>query len=312
MAFLESLLPTIVNVPPGKLGNVVFLPGILGSDLADQANERLWIAPPRFDRLALSPDGVNEADPTRAVHPVAPNFPHAAMLRVLDASWHVLAFAYDWRRSVFETAERLEAAVAIFGGEPFHIVAHSMGGLVARLLLAKHPDIQRGGKLVMIATPNHGSWLAVQALTIDLAAAAFFAAFRVAVSPALAMATARTWPSVYQLLPCPFQDAAIGAFYANPPAGLSRAHLAAAMKLHQTLDAMPAPPRAVYIGGITPLPVTVDGPRLVDVANGDGVVSHRLGFLEGTPVKTFLGGHADLLSNLPLLASITPLLYKPA
>lgn len=307
MPFLDSLIRTVVRVPPGKLGNVVFLPGILGSDLADQANERLWIFPPRLDRLALAADGVSEADPARVVHPVAPNLPHAAMLRVLDASWHVLAFAYDWRRSVFENAERLEQAVtATFGGQPFHLVAHSMGGLVSRVLLSRRPDIQRGGKLVMIATPNHGSYLAAHALSADLSAAAFFAAFGVTVPPNLALATARSWPSVYQLLPCPFQDPAIGSFYANPPAGVSRAHLDAAMKFHEALDGMPAPPRAVYLAGAN-LP-TIDGARLIDLANGDGVVSHRLGFLDGAPVTTFFGDHVGLLSNPFVLASITPLL----
>lgn len=197
MAVLDELLNNVIThlgVPSGKLGNVVFLPGILGSDLADGANETLWLFPPMIDQLRLAPSGTAEDSPTRTVHPVRPNLPHAAMLHVLELSWNVLAFAYDWRHDIFAAAHLLEQAVTTrFRGEPFHIVAHSMGGLVARVLRAQAPSIQRGGKLAMLATPNHGSYLAVQLLTLDTAARGFLMMFGANVPPNTAMVAARTW-----------------------------------------------------------------------------------------------------------------------
>jgi pimeloyl-ACP methyl ester carboxylesterase len=309
MPVLDRILGDVITqlgVPQGKLGNVVFLPGILGSDLVDTQNDKLWILPPRFDRLRLASDGVHEDDPNRAVHATTPNFPHAALIHVLELSWNVLAFAYDWRRDIFESARLLERAItAKFHGAPFHIVAHSMGGLLARVLRANSPTIQRGGKLVMLATPNHGSFLAVQLLTVDTAASALLALFGVQVPPAIAMATARTWPGAYELLPCPFLDNSIQSLLSHPQAGLSANHLASARHFHEFLHRSVLSD-AVYIGGNNVL--TLDGEA--ETVQGDGVVSHRLGFLAGT--ETFIvpmGGHIDLLSNPIVLASITPLLH---
>ncbi|MGZ3316904.1 MAG: esterase/lipase family protein, partial [Isosphaeraceae bacterium] len=56
---------------------------------------------------------------------------------------------------------------------PVHLVAHAMGGLVCRTFIKRHPDRwktmwdaerngERGGRLVMLGTPNHGSYLTLQ------------------------------------------------------------------------------------------------------------------------------------------------------
>ncbi|HXH91284.1 MAG TPA: alpha/beta fold hydrolase [Thermoanaerobaculia bacterium] len=311
MSVLDILAKPLAHfgIPTGKLGNVVFLPGILGTDLADDENRELWIFPPRLKELLLSSDGKSEDNSKRVVHPTAPNFPHAAMLHVLNLSWNVLSFGYDWRKDIRESALKLDVAVRQrFGNEAFHIVAHSMGGLVARVLRANSPDIQRGGKLVMLCTPNHGSYLALHALTLGVAAQALFGLFRAPVAPADALAAAQTWPGLYQLVPSPVKDPAIQGFYSAPPPGLSRAHVDDARALHEFLAKVPSHDDFVYIGGAN-LP-TVDGMKfLPTTTDGDGVVSHRLGFLSGVRTFTLPGGHVDLLSNPFVLASISPLLH---
>jgi pimeloyl-ACP methyl ester carboxylesterase len=318
MPLLDAISRTLghFGIPAGKLGNVVYLPGVLGSDLVDQEKRKLWILPAEVSQLHLDPSGTRESPPTRSVEATTLILPYAALHHVLDQSWNVLAFAYDWRKDLFGTAERLERAVkSRFGDEPFHIVAHSMGGLAARVLRARFPGIQRGGKFVMLGTPNHGSFLAVQALTLDVAATALLRLYHVNVPPQSAMAAARTWPGVYQLLPCPLKDSTIQPFYSHPPAGLSKTHLDAAAYFHEFLDTNPVGDDAFYIGGsliptIDGLPAPNVNALTAFVSEGDGVVSHRLGFLAGLKTFTVASGHVDLPSNFAVLASITPLLHE--
>ena len=59
-------------------------------------------------------------------------------------------------------AEKLASAIRIFfPAGPIHIVAHSMGGLDSRRLIANNPDLAvRIVSLTMLSTPNQGSPLA--------------------------------------------------------------------------------------------------------------------------------------------------------
>ena len=296
-----------LGLPDGKLGNVVVIPGILGTDLEDQNGRDLWILPPELHELVLAPNGVDEAVADRTIRPVSANFPYAPLVQFLQNSWNVLVFGYDWRKDLHATAINLaEAATNRFKGESFHIVAHSMGGLVARLLRAQFPQLQRGGRLVMLGTPNHGSFLAVHALTVDVAASAFLQLFGVMVPPGPAMAAARTWPGAYQLLPCPLRVPEVAELYRNPPSVLIRQHVDAAALFHAELHNMKTDDTVFYIGG-SHIP-THDG-GLAPTLDGDGVVSHRLGFLSGARTFTVVGGHVALPSNPFILASITSLLH---
>lgn len=61
-------------------------------------------------------------------------------------------------------AERLYAAT----GLPPVIVAHSMGGLVVRAWHAEPANAARAAKIVTIATPHHGTWLACVGWTTNV------------------------------------------------------------------------------------------------------------------------------------------------
>ncbi|MBT9558054.1 MAG: CHAT domain-containing protein [Myxococcales bacterium] len=149
----------------------VVLPGILGSELT-RDGKWIWANPAAlwaFDELGPNAKGVEASLPIQAVYQ-----PLQDILR--DAGNEVLPFAYDWRLSVTGAAEALATRLAATlrdGGRPVRFVAHSMGGLVVRALAALHPDLFRdamsrdASRILMLGTPNDGSWAPMQVLTGD-------------------------------------------------------------------------------------------------------------------------------------------------
>jgi len=65
----------------------------------------------------------------------------------------------DIERFAEQLAARVEAVCAVTGAPRVVLVAHSMGGLVARAYLRRHGPT-RVARLVTLATPHHGSLLA--------------------------------------------------------------------------------------------------------------------------------------------------------
>jgi pimeloyl-ACP methyl ester carboxylesterase len=119
-------------------------------------------------------------------------------------------FAYDWRRDLVESAQRLhhtleELAGRADGDGRFNLVGHSMGGLVARYYLRygtaepspDQPVTWAGAKrirnLILVAVPSGGSLPALEGLLFGN---------RVGLSyTTLAAPVIARMPSVYQLIP---------------------------------------------------------------------------------------------------------------
>ena len=166
------------------LGRVIVLPGLMGTQLdsvdAGGESDRVWvnlfrILTGRLDELRLSLDGAPLPPPhtvrTASIWPV-----YAHLLLELQTRWQTRPFPFDWRLDVDQSASALADLVRSWaGGEPVHLLAHSMGGLVARRFIQLHPDVWRsmqdpagqgrGGRLVMLGTPNRGSFAIVLALS---------------------------------------------------------------------------------------------------------------------------------------------------
>eukprot|EP00727_Mastigamoeba_balamuthi_P007941 m51a1_g3768 hypothetical protein (886) ;mRNA; r:129293-132872 len=135
---------------------LVFVHGFKGSRLVGADGEERWVGVShvvglRNTRLELpllttsSPapdDGVRATGPMRAVA----RFFHIYD-RVLDSlsalcsrtSRQFVPFAYDWRRPPAEAASRLLQTIRQMPGGRAHVVAHSMGGLVALYAIRKDP-----------------------------------------------------------------------------------------------------------------------------------------------------------------------------
>ena len=134
------------------LGNVVFLHGIMGSNLItvekDGDEDLVWVnlfrlAAGQIERLKLAPDGSHDDNPNFTVKPSAlDKRTYARAILWLQARWNVHPFAYDWRKDMDISSATLAAFIREkFGGEPAHLVAHSMGGLVSRNFIRLHRNL---------------------------------------------------------------------------------------------------------------------------------------------------------------------------
>ena len=147
---------------------VVFvLPGIMGSQLS-VADRHVWVNVLELSRGGLTPLGV-KSDGVKATGLLADGY--AALCKHLSQTHSVVPFPYDWRRSLDESARELRAAIdrmlplAEQAAQPIRLMAHAMGGLVVRAMLAteagratwtrmcRHP----GARFIMLGTPNAGS-----------------------------------------------------------------------------------------------------------------------------------------------------------
>jgi pimeloyl-ACP methyl ester carboxylesterase len=148
--------------------NLLFVPGVMGSLLTSRGLGGTWWLDLRnlrqIDALRLTPDGTGDAQEAARIEASAVDISYFAFLSAAalqDGIRHD-TFAYDWRKSPRLAAPSLAAAVARAfeenGGEPVHLVAHSMGGLIVRTALMQHPETwEKVGRIVFLGTPHYGS-----------------------------------------------------------------------------------------------------------------------------------------------------------
>lgn len=167
---------------PANAPIVFYLPGIMGSHLSirpegQNTGDRIWFDP--FDLAAggiyslkmdvpnIIPDGLFERY-------------YGDLQRYLETSYEVIPFAYDWRQGLNnlakQFAEQVKAKLQELGSQhqqrPVNILAHSMGGLIVRMMMA-NPKLTEvweqiakrpNSHLIMLGTPNQGSYAAVESL----------------------------------------------------------------------------------------------------------------------------------------------------
>ena len=194
---------------------VIIIPGLTGSELRNPATkERIWFSPfrPKSGRIALTlnadpatmRDTLVATDAIRSIKVagIVPVDIYGGMIKALESrgryheeKWDkpsarggdaaVYVFAYDWRRDNVSNARLLIRQIDELRrkiGKPdlkFDIVAHSMGGIIARYAaMYGDADLPPAGqelkptwagsayidKLVMVGTPNEGAMNAFNAL----------------------------------------------------------------------------------------------------------------------------------------------------
>ena len=309
---------------------VIVVPGTMGSALSARGRS-VWLSYWSLLRGGLGDVGWGAADVE--VGDILGNF-YGPLLEHLARTHRVEICPYDWRGSVVEgarrLAERLEAVLpeAERTGQAVHIVAHSMGGLVSRAMIAdggrgaaawRRMVALPGSRLLMLGTPNRGSHEAVRWLTGTNPTEARLTLLDLAHDVNGIIDIVRRFPGMVELLP--FEDPAR---YAQ--AGLwkrLRAELGAgwptvdeaelrnaAATWSMLLGAAPDPKAMVYVAGCQKATVTdyrvVDdaggGPRrrieFIATAQGDGTVTWASGHLDGVPMFYAPDtAHDELCSN---------------
>ncbi|RPI47273.1 MAG: hypothetical protein EHM59_04965, partial [Betaproteobacteria bacterium] len=284
-------------------GPVVFvLPGIMGSQLA--VNGKLvWVdmrelSRGGLSRLAIDATGISATAPDGETY--------QPLIDALGQYGTTIPFAYDWRLSIQSTAERLAAAVSreldrVGRKRPVQFVAHSMGGLVVRAMIGRHPEVWKrvtgheDARFIMLGTPNQGS----HAITAMLVGEDFLVNALSLVdldnSRNAILRTVKRYPGALELMPhwvdnCDFFNAPV---WRNEIMSRARMHpdmapaaddLRNAEQLRELLQESVIDPRRMhYIAGCAPATLeqlefdAIDALSFTATARGDGRVLWRTG-----------------------------------
>ena len=162
--------------PAGDRPAVFLLPGILGSHLK-VSGKRIWLGWRLINGLKRLDYTPGKADGVEPDGPIGSSYEDIS--EYLAKTHEVIEFAFDWRKPIEEEARRLAIAVEAaldarkVSGKPVHLLAHSMGGVLARTMQLERPAVwQRmmahpDARLLMLGTPNAGSWAPMQVLSGD-------------------------------------------------------------------------------------------------------------------------------------------------
>ena len=247
---------------------VFLLPGIMGSHLAVNG-ERIWLKPLALaagglEKLEISSSGVKADAPMESTYEKIHNH--------LNQFYDVVSFPFDWRRSLRAEAGRLASAiedwleVAEARNQPLSMLAHSMGGLLARVMIADQPKLWERicqhdrARLLMLGTPNGGSYSIPRMLVGKEGIIQGLALIDFKNSQAELLKLISKFPGVLEMLPGP--DAGGMDFFAPgfwaELAGLQKAHwsppgktdLENARAVRKLLDKeTPNPERLSYVAG---------------------------------------------------------------
>lgn len=304
---------------------VFLLPGIMGSHL-DIGKNRVWmdvsdLAMGGMGKLKLGVFSVEaEAVIASAYNP---------MIDQLSSSYDVEPFPYDWRLSVTEAAEKLADALTSKLKEleplnlPVSIVAHSMGGVVLRAMMANYPKVwerlckHKEARIVMLGTPNGGSHAMGMVLTGQDSLIRRLALLDFKHDLRELLDIVREYPGVAEMLPYELLDPAAwpnypGADYSSPATEIFANAKAVWDKIKANTERLD-PERFFYIAGqapATPNNMRSENGHLVFDATpkGDGRVTWATGIPNG--IRTWYANvlHGDLCKAEKCLPAVLDIL----
>ncbi|HEY0738657.1 MAG TPA: CHAT domain-containing protein [Herpetosiphonaceae bacterium] len=346
-------------------GNVVVIHCFMGSALSAMNSqgtyEQIWVnarqlMDGKFESLRLREDGRNEfnAQDEIRVTGMLKRY-YGDLLLSLSEHWNVWGFWYDWRKSVRTAAAQLEALVNEWfsENEPFHIVAHGLGGVVARTFVRHAPerwatmrdtvtDMRAGGRLIMLGSPNYGSFVIPQVLTGLSHLVGELDEIDLRHNRNEILNIVHSFTGLYQMLPSPFIERGADQLYrpgdlAAPNQDLdqlyqavtydnlhrslqvSQHYLDAARQIHKTLHPVVDPERMISIVGDTHITAQhITNIQRIDMEDayqvskqGDGFVTYDLSRLSpdsAFPTYYVDEPHGNLTTHPKVLGALHDLL----
>jgi hypothetical protein len=298
---------------------VVVVPGIMGSQLgmkraAPLPDDILWIDPIDFQHGRLRQ--LHLGSESRIVPLGAVLFSYLRLKLMLEAQGFAAElYDYDWRLPVADLGRALAAHLERHPATRLALVAHSMGGLVVRAALGARA-LAQVTRVILIATPNLGSYAAVQALRGTDAVVRKVARLAPQDSAeSLAAEVYSSFPSLYDLLPQGNARLDILDPAAWPGTGPQpRAALLARSRLDRAQLA-PADARFVTVSGIGQPTVCAIARRGDDFLytlsrGGDGTVPVASSVLPGAPAYFARAAHSDLTRDRQVAAAVADLLRR--
>jgi CHAT domain-containing protein/pimeloyl-ACP methyl ester carboxylesterase len=323
---------------------VFLLPGIMGSHLA-QNNERIWIDLGKLARGGLSRLAIDAPNVT-AEDLVA--LAYGSLAKFLSATHEVVPFPYDWRLSLRTEAKRLaneleeKLTQAESNNQPVSLLAHSMGGLLARVMIADHPQVwQRlckhaDARLIMLGTPNGGSYVIPLVLTGRETLIRQLSLLDIKHFEHELLDIIYEYPGLLEMLPLAdeqddpytfFSPDTWNAIHARDKGYVwtapTAARLTAARETRRLLNQSPTDPeRMCYVAGCAPAtPVGFQfvanrqGREILQFQaspQGDGRVLWATGRLAGVQTWYMQAVHGDLANHEPAFPALLDLLQKGA
>ena len=293
------------------MGNIIFIPGIMGSELTvtdGGDDDVVWISFWRLIRggikkLQLASDGVGEADSKFVVRPSGlDKDSYAETILWLKAYWNVELLCLRLAERFGSSCGGLKDLVQTkFKDQPVHLVAHSMevscpGTLSGCIPRYGRPCRSRRKCRAAVSYARHAELWVLCHCAGNGGSGETGEVVGGGGSPTRLGGGARhsEWiRGSYQLLPSPAKLSASEQRIYDPGAWgrypISASHLNRARKFHVDLDvaATTDPERMAYIAGFnreTLNGVTIDGPGMFEfdiTLKGDGRVTHALGLPPG-------------------------------
>lgn len=316
LCYLAKLAATRRN----RRGKLVFvLPGIMGSRLGTAlrgAHSLIWLHPRAVATGALAQLALPGPNRLKAFGVMLPGY-LKLKLWLEVAGFRPVFHPFDWRGDLTALARAFSRTLERVGDSKVHVIAHSMGGLVARLALGRCRP-RRLDRLVQLGAPNLGSYAPVQAMRAVYPTVRKIAALdRSHSAEELARTVFRTFPGLYQMLPSPLspEDPDFFDLRAWPEDDLKpdAAMLARARRIRERMPA--ADDRCYVIAGIGQETVTTaelsNGElRYALKCSGDGTIPLARARWRDAPTWFVNETHGELTKNNEVLLAIVDILKK--